>query len=157
MGAPQGSILSVTLFSIKINSLAKVLNDNFLICFRGKNMNIIKGQLQLCLNKIENLEMVNGFKLSSSKNCWYVLFQQKRNPHNSQVSFLIVNLHFYLILKCFNISALKHLIYMYIKMCVQYRLGCGQHGFIRFTQIVDSIIIGLRICRLLSVVSIYMY
>jgi hypothetical protein len=28
MGVPQGSILSVTLFSIKINSLAKNLNDN---------------------------------------------------------------------------------------------------------------------------------
>jgi hypothetical protein len=28
MGVPQGSILSITLFSIKINSLAKVLNDN---------------------------------------------------------------------------------------------------------------------------------
>jgi hypothetical protein len=28
MGVPQGSILSVTLFSIKINSLAKILNDN---------------------------------------------------------------------------------------------------------------------------------
>jgi hypothetical protein len=28
MGVPQGSILSVTLFSIKINSLAKVLSDN---------------------------------------------------------------------------------------------------------------------------------
>jgi hypothetical protein len=59
MGAYQGSILSVTLFSIKINSLAKVLNDNFLICFRVKNMNIIKGQLQLCLNQIENFVMVN--------------------------------------------------------------------------------------------------
>jgi hypothetical protein len=50
MGSLQGSILSVTLFSIKINSLANVLNDSFLICFRVKNMNIIKGQLQLCLN-----------------------------------------------------------------------------------------------------------
>ena len=28
MGVPQGAILSVTLFSIKINSLAKVLNDH---------------------------------------------------------------------------------------------------------------------------------
>ena len=54
MGVPQGSILSVTLFSI----LAKVLNDNiegslyvddFLICYRGKNMNTIERQLQLCL------------------------------------------------------------------------------------------------------------
>jgi hypothetical protein len=65
MGAPQESILSVTVFSIKVNSLAKVVNDNFLICFRGKNMNIIKGQVQLCLNQIENFVMVNGFKLSS--------------------------------------------------------------------------------------------
>jgi hypothetical protein len=61
----MGSILSVTVFSIKVNSLAKVVNDNFLICFRGKNMNIIKGQVQLCLNQIENFVMVNGFKLSS--------------------------------------------------------------------------------------------
>jgi hypothetical protein len=63
MGAPQGSMLSVTLFSIKVNSLAKVLNDNFLICFRVKNMNIIKGQLQLCLNKIENFAIVNGLSM----------------------------------------------------------------------------------------------
>jgi hypothetical protein len=50
MGVSKGSILSVTLFSIKINSLAKVLSENiegflyvddFLICFRGKNMNNI--------------------------------------------------------------------------------------------------------------------
>jgi hypothetical protein len=50
MGVPQGSILSVTLFSIKINSFAKILNDNiegslyvddFLICYRAKNMNSI--------------------------------------------------------------------------------------------------------------------
>jgi len=79
MGALQGNILSVTLFSIKINSLAKVLNDNFLICFRGKNMNIIKGQLQLCLNKIENLAMVNGFKFSSSKNL-ACTFSTKEEP-----------------------------------------------------------------------------
>jgi hypothetical protein len=62
MRVPQGSIFSVTLFSIKINSLAKVLNDNiegslyvddFLICYLGKNMNNIERQLQICLNKIE--------------------------------------------------------------------------------------------------------
>jgi hypothetical protein len=62
MRVPQGSIFSVTLFSIKINSLAKFLNDNiegslyvddFLICYLGKNMNNIERQLQICLNKIE--------------------------------------------------------------------------------------------------------
>ena len=76
MGVSQGSILSVTLFSIKINSLAKVLNDNiegslyvyhFLICYRAKNMNNIERQLQLCLNKIEKWALENGFKFSSSK------------------------------------------------------------------------------------------
>jgi hypothetical protein len=62
MRVPQKSIFSVTLFSIKINSLAKVLNDNiegslyvddFLICYLGTNMNNIERQLQICLNKIE--------------------------------------------------------------------------------------------------------
>ena len=76
MGVPQGSILSVTLFSIKINSLAKALNDNiegslyvndFLICYQGKKMNNTERQLQLCLNKIEKWAMKNGFKFSSSK------------------------------------------------------------------------------------------
>ena len=61
MGVPQGSILSVTLFSI----LANVLNDNiegslyvddFLICYRGKNMNTIERQLQLCLYSDINLD-----------------------------------------------------------------------------------------------------
>ena len=46
MGVPQGSILSVTLFSLKINSLVKVLGkdvegslyvDDFLMSYRAKN------------------------------------------------------------------------------------------------------------------------
>ena len=46
-GVPQGSILSVTLFSLKINNIVETLNpgvdcslyvDDFLICFRSKNM-----------------------------------------------------------------------------------------------------------------------
>ena len=74
MGVPQGNNLSVTLFSIKINSLANVLNDNiegslyvdvFLVCYRGKNMNTIERQLQPCLNKIEKWAMENGFIFSS--------------------------------------------------------------------------------------------
>ena len=61
MGVPQGAILSVTLFSIKINSLAKVLNDHtdgslfvddFSISCRSCNMATVERQLQLCLNKI---------------------------------------------------------------------------------------------------------
>ena len=64
MGLPQGSILSVTLFSIKINSLAKTLQNNvegslyvddFLIFYKAKNMNAIERQLQLYLNSIEKM------------------------------------------------------------------------------------------------------
>ena len=89
MGVPQGRILSVTLFSIKINSLATILNDNiegslyvddFLICYRAKNMNNIERQLQLCLNKIEKLAMENGFKFSSSKTLG-IHFCNKRGLH----------------------------------------------------------------------------
>ena len=50
-GVPQGSILAVTLFSIKINSIMKCLGngidgalyvDDFLICYQSKQMHTIQ-------------------------------------------------------------------------------------------------------------------
>ena len=76
MGVPQGSILSVTLFSLKINSLAKVLNkdvegslyvDDFLMSYKAKNTKTCERQLQYCLNKIEKWCVENGFKFSQTK------------------------------------------------------------------------------------------
>ncbi len=76
MGVPQGCILSVTLFSIKINNIVKSINpgvecslyvDDFVICFRSSNMNIIERQLQQCLNKLQTWSDENGFKFSKSK------------------------------------------------------------------------------------------
>ena len=61
-GVPQGSILSVTLFSFKINNIVKTLNpgvdcslyvDDFLICYRSKNMHTIERRLQQNLNNIQ--------------------------------------------------------------------------------------------------------
>ena len=55
LGVPQGSILSVTLFSMKINSITQCFKhgvdcslyvDNFQICYRSSNMSIIERQLQ---------------------------------------------------------------------------------------------------------------
>ena len=89
MGVPQGSILSVTFFSLKINSLVEVLKsniegslyvDDFLICYRGKNMNNIERQLQLCLGRIEKWASENGFKFSTSKTVG-MHFCNKRKLH----------------------------------------------------------------------------
>ena len=62
MGIPQGSFLSVTLFSVKINSIAQCLKpgfdcslhvDDFQIYYRSSNISIIERQLQLGLNKLQ--------------------------------------------------------------------------------------------------------
>ena len=92
-GVPQGSILSVTLFSIKINNIVKVLNpgvdcslyvDDFLICYRSKHMHTIERQLQQCLNKIQKWALENGFKFSKTKTqCMH--FCQLRGLHNDPV------------------------------------------------------------------------
>ena len=73
---PQGSILSVTLFSMKINNIVKcLLNDvncslcvdDLLICYQSKHMNFIEIIIQLCLSKLENWANEIGFKSSRSK------------------------------------------------------------------------------------------
>ena len=62
-GVPQGSILSTTLFNIKINNIVTCLNsktdgslyvDDFGICYRSKNMRTIERHLQQCINRIED-------------------------------------------------------------------------------------------------------
>ena len=109
--------------------------------------------------------MENGFKFSSSKTLG-MHFCNKRELHpdpelklyNSPIKivsetkclglfFFIVNLPFYPILKCLKIRALKLL--LFYNLCL-IPTGCGQHGFIQFIQIVDSIKIGLRMHRISS-------
>ena len=60
-GAPQGSILSTTLFNIKINNIMSRLDqntdgslyvDDFCICYRSKSMHTIERHLQQCIHKI---------------------------------------------------------------------------------------------------------
>ena len=61
-GVTQGSILSTTLFNIKINNNFNCLDnktdsllyvDNFGIWYRSKNMRTIERHLQQCINRIE--------------------------------------------------------------------------------------------------------
>ena len=96
MGVPQGSILSVTLFNIKINNIVQSLSpgtecslyvDDFLICFNAKCMHTIERKLQLCLNKILNWADGNGFKFSETKTvCMH--FCNLRNLHPDPELFL---------------------------------------------------------------------
>ena len=90
-GVPQGSILSVTLFNIKINSITNCLNpgvdsylyvDDFCITSRSKYMRTAERQLQQCINKINKWAIINGFKISKAKTqC--VHFCQLRKMHNN--------------------------------------------------------------------------
>ena len=93
MGVPQGSILSVTLFVLKINNIVKCLPagvrgslfvDDFLICYRSKNMNSIERVLQNCLSKIECWADNNGFRFSKSKTvCMHLCNKRTLHPDPS--------------------------------------------------------------------------
>ena len=91
-GVPQGSILSPTLFNIKINNIVKCVNDtdsslyvdDFGIFYKSKNMENIEFRLQRCLNKVESWATENGFKFSKTKTqC--VHFCQLRGLHPDPV------------------------------------------------------------------------
>ena len=88
-GVPQGSILSVTLFGIKINSIVKsitpgtectVFVDDFLICYRSRQMRTIERQLQRSLNGIQTWADTSGFKFSTTKTV-IIHFCNKRKLH----------------------------------------------------------------------------
>ena len=80
MGVPQGSVLSVTLFNIKINNIVKNINgrtncalyvDDFLICYRARNMN----HIEIYLDKLSKWTTENGLKVSKEKNELHPLLQ----------------------------------------------------------------------------------
>ena len=89
MGVPQGSILSVTLFSVKINNVVKsvctgvecfLYVDDFCICYRSKHMHTIERQLQQVLNNLSKWSKENDFKFSKTKTkCMH--FCQSRKLH----------------------------------------------------------------------------
>ena len=92
-GVLQGNILSVTLFSIKINNIVKCLTPSidcalyvadFVICYRAIHMNIVERQLQLNLNKVNKWARENRFNFSKSKTkCVHFCSQMKM--HNNPV------------------------------------------------------------------------
>uniref|UniRef100_A0A2P2I0Q3 Pol-like protein n=1 Tax=Hirondellea gigas TaxID=1518452 RepID=A0A2P2I0Q3_9CRUS len=77
-GVPQGSVLSVTLFALKIDEIATTIPnepnfhsslfvDDLQVSYMGYDLNIIKYKLQLCLNNIVKWANNNSYRFSQSK------------------------------------------------------------------------------------------
>lgn len=88
-GVPQGSVLSVTLFSIKINSILKVIPpsvksclyvDDLQISYQGPDIKSIEHKLQNTINNIITWSDTNGYIFSASKTCC-MHFCRLRNLH----------------------------------------------------------------------------
>src|SRR6266516_4152809 len=95
-GVPQGSILSVTLFNLKINSIVNCVTpgidsslyvDDFLACARSQQMRSIERKLQICLNNLQKWSNENGFKFSTAKTVC-IHFCNKRRIHPEPVLLL---------------------------------------------------------------------
>ncbi|GBN89415.1 RNA-directed DNA polymerase from mobile element jockey [Araneus ventricosus] len=90
-GVPQGSVLSVILFVIKVNEIVQQLPqyvhgslyvDDFQIHCAGVNMSFIERQLQTAITAISNWCDKNGFVLSAQKtNCVHFCKIRGMHPH----------------------------------------------------------------------------
>jgi len=97
-GVPQGSVLSVTLFIVKIDNISKIIprDPRFLSClfvddlqvsYQHSDTNIIREKLQLTIDKLSTWSINNGFKFSTSKTC-AVHFHNQPGIHLSPDIFL---------------------------------------------------------------------
>jgi hypothetical protein len=87
LGVPQGSILSVTLFGIKVNSIVNAVRpdvtcsicvDDLTVYFSGRNMNVIERQIQRSINGIPSWSVTDVFKFSKTKTVCMHLCQLRR-------------------------------------------------------------------------------
>ena len=91
MGVPQGSVLSVTLFVVKINSIVDAIStdihkclyvDDFTISYSSRHMPSIERKLQTSLHRLTMWANKNGFKFSPSKTvCVHFCNCRALHPH----------------------------------------------------------------------------
>ena len=77
-GVPQGSVLSVTLFAIKINGLAAQIPrdpgfvaslyvDDFQLSYRHSDHRVVQARLQSAVTAVQQWSQLNGFQFSTTK------------------------------------------------------------------------------------------
>ena len=90
-GVPQGSILAVTVFIVKINNLSKQVKveflcslfvDDFSMCFKGSVLSFIVRQLQMAIDKVQLWALQNGFTFSMDKTCIIRFFPRQSKKYN---------------------------------------------------------------------------
>ena len=105
MGVPQGSVLSVTLFALKINSIIKAIFpgvecslyvDDFLIVYRSKYIHIIERHLQRSRTCYHTGLTLMASNFQAAKRCVYisadfVVLIQIQNLHSMVLSSLLLN------------------------------------------------------------------
>ena len=91
MGVPQGSIISVTLFGLRINDIVKSLTphihcclyvDDFTIFIQTKTISEAEQELQKTINNLQNWCEINGFKFSPSKSECILFHRPRSRPQN---------------------------------------------------------------------------
>lgn len=90
-GVPQGSVLSVLLFSIAINGIAANISphvtpllyvDDFSLYYSSRYLPSIGRQLQLAINTLSEWAICNGFKFSTAKTqCIHFVNSRGLHPH----------------------------------------------------------------------------
>ena len=90
-GVPQGSVLAVTMFIIKINNLSNQVKseflcslfvDDFSLCFKGSVLYFIVRQLQMVIDKVQLWALQNGFTFSMDKTCIIRFFPRCSTKYN---------------------------------------------------------------------------
>ena len=166
-GVPQGSILSVTLFCLKINSIVKALFpgvecclyvDDFLICYRSKHINIIEGHLERCFSKLHDWADTNGFKFSAAETvCIHFCHLRKLQPDpqlflNGSPFPVVEEVKFLGIIFDRKLSFLPHLRYLKNKCTKALNIlrvvahtcwGADQHSLFTLLQVFDLFETGL--------------
>ena len=95
IGVPQGSTLSVTLFALKINSLAKVVPneifasmfvDDILIAYAHHSPREVESRLQNSVNTITDWADKNGFKFSEKKTKAMQFFKKSQPAYKTNLT-----------------------------------------------------------------------